>query len=106
MKKRSHSKRTIDFGRTKSAPVTPVERSPVKEVTARIMDCFKVLPFRLSWKRERSWGATVTQNMDLGTDGVGRQALQRLEDLWPKALPRKLPRGGGRADEKEGVSHQ
>ena len=32
MKKRTHSKRTIDFGRTKSAPVTPVERSPVKEV--------------------------------------------------------------------------
>jgi len=32
VKKRSHSKRTIDFGRTKSAPVTPVERSPVKEV--------------------------------------------------------------------------
>ena len=34
VKKRSHSKRTIDFGRTKSAPVTPVERSPVKEVGA------------------------------------------------------------------------
>jgi len=32
VKKRTHSKRTIDFGRTKSAPVTPVERSPVKEV--------------------------------------------------------------------------
>merc|ERR1719264_1903508 len=69
VKKRSHSKRTIDFGRTKSAPVTPVERSPVKEVIVE------------------------------ETDGVGRQALQRLEDLWPKALPRKLPRGGGRADE-------
>ena len=48
----------------------------------------------------------MTPNMDLGTDGVGRQALQRLEDLWPKALPRKLPRGGGRVDEREGVSHQ
>ena len=31
MKKRKNSKRTVDFGRTKSAPVTP-ERSPVKEV--------------------------------------------------------------------------
>jgi hypothetical protein len=29
--KKRHSKRTIDFGRTKSAPVTPQERSPVKE---------------------------------------------------------------------------
>ena len=39
MKKRSHSKRTIDFGRTKSAPVTPVERSPVKEVRAIVEIC-------------------------------------------------------------------
>lgn len=31
IKKRKNSKRTVDFGRTKSAPVTP-ERSPVKEV--------------------------------------------------------------------------
>jgi len=30
--KKRKSKRTVDFGRTKSAPVTPVERSPVKEV--------------------------------------------------------------------------
>ena len=30
--KKRKSKRTIDFGRTKSAPVTPTERSPVKEV--------------------------------------------------------------------------
>jgi len=30
--KKRKSKRTIDFGRTKSAPVTPTERSPIKEV--------------------------------------------------------------------------
>jgi len=36
--KKRKSKRTVDFGRTKSAPVTPVERSPVKEVIPEIRE--------------------------------------------------------------------
>ena len=46
----------------------------------------------------------MTQNMGLGTDGVGSQDLQRHEDLWPKTLPRKLLRGEGKVDEREEVS--
>ena len=46
----------------------------------------------------------MTPNMGLVIDGAGRQALQRLEDLWPKALPRKLLRGEGKVDEREEVS--
>lgn len=36
--KKRKSKRTVDFGRTKSAPVTPIERSPVKEVIPEIRE--------------------------------------------------------------------
>jgi len=36
--KKRKSKRTIDFGRTKSAPVTPTERSPIKEVIPEEVD--------------------------------------------------------------------
>lgn len=46
---------------------------------------------------------TVTLNMDLEIDGAARPR-QRHEDLWPKTLPRKLLRGEGKVDEREGVS--
>ena len=64
------------------------------------------LQISLVEREEESWEVTVTQNMGLGTDGVGSQDLQRHEDLWPEALPRELFRGGGRAGEREGVSHR
>ena len=45
----------------------------------------------------------MTLNMDLEIDGVERP-LQKHEDLWPKALPRKLLREEGKVDERGGVS--
>ena len=44
---------------------------------------------------------TVTRNMGLGTDGEGRLILQKLEDLWPKALPRRTVKEGERVERKE-----
>ena len=44
---------------------------------------------------------TVTLNMGLGTDGEERLILQKLEDLWPKALPRRTVKGGGKVERRE-----
>ena len=44
---------------------------------------------------------TVTRNMGLGTDGEERLILQKLEDLWPKALPRRTVKGGGKVERRE-----
>ena len=46
----------------------------------------------------------MTLNMDLEIDGVERP-LQKHEDLWPKALPRKLLREEAKVDER-GVASQ
>ena len=45
---------------------------------------------------------TATLNMVLGTDGE-EKLLQRLEDLWLKALSRGRPRGEGNTDEERGL---
>ena len=39
--------------------------------------------------------------MGLGTDGEERLILQKLEDLWPKALPRRTVKGGGKVERRE-----
>ena len=57
---------------------------------------------RWLWKKEKSWEVTATLNMVLGTDGE-EKLLQRLEDLWLKALSRGRPRGEGNTDEERGL---
>ena len=39
--------------------------------------------------------------MGLGTGGEERLILQKLEDLWPKALPRRTVKGGGKVERRE-----